>query len=85
MHALYDRLSAFAVFREGSTLRADYQNHEREWSNVEVHLAGPSKSDGHVLWYQVFFKDGRPASFLATKDVAARLCGLPGGYVEIDL
>jgi hypothetical protein len=33
----------------------------------------------------VFFKSGRPASFAATKEIAAKLCGLPDKDIEVEL
>lgn len=82
MHAVYDRCSQFAAFREGSRLRADVQFDKRMFSNVEIELADPAKASGNTLWYTVFFKRDRPASFKATKDIAAKLCGLHGKDIE---
>lgn len=85
MRAVYERCSKYAVFREGSRLNADVQFNKRWFSNVEVRLARPEVSHGNVLWYTVTLRNNRPVSFRATKDIAAKLCGLPGKDIEVDL
>lgn len=85
MHAVYDRCSQFPAFREGSRLRADIQFNKRMFSNVEIDLANPAYAGGNTLWYTVLLERDHRASFKATKDIAAKLCGLPGKDIEAGL
>lgn len=78
MHAVYERCSKFAAFREGSALEADYvpeMGKYKAMSNVSVELADPSKAQGNTLWYQVTFANGKPSTVAANKRVSAQLCG----------
>lgn len=84
MRAVYDWLSKIKAFPQVATLEADYQNYERVFSNVGVHVADLDDTQGNVLWYQAFFERERPVTFKATKTIAAELAGLPGKEIEVE-
>lgn len=91
MMAVYERCSKFAVWREGTLIKSSYASPWKKrkygWVNVEARLARMATvAEGNVLWYQVTLdKKGKPVTISATKEIAARLCGLEAHEVEYKL
>jgi hypothetical protein len=86
MRALYDHCSINSAWRDGSTLKGEYNHYKRDtFVTIEVDLAHPEKAGGDTLWYQVFFNGKKPARFQATKISAAHMCGLDDYDVQHDL
>lgn len=89
--AVYERCKKFFVFREGSTLTADFvpARFSGPWKsdmvNVSVKLFTPERASGNTLWYGVLLTKGKPSKIWAVKDVSANLCALPADEQAVDL
>jgi len=91
MKLVYTRCSSFAhAFREGANLEGNTvfksEATDPDRVNVRVKLDHSDAAEGNLLPYMVTFDErGTPSKLQATKDIAAKLCELPGRYVDLDL
>lgn len=81
MHAVYEQCRAnHHAIREGSRVEGSHVDRFgrfHELVDVKIDLARPEAANGNTLWFQVDLT-ANPPTVAATKDIAARLCGLPG-------
>jgi hypothetical protein len=86
--AVWERCSRATGWRDGISMTGHFAWTKKgpDMANVSVDL--PRKEElarGNVLWYQITFVNGKPATILANKQISADLCGLAEQHVDYPL